>query len=163
MYASDSDGLLPPVGTCTRTGWIEGTEELVEAKGDPKRWRDLVNHYTKNESVFYCPSDPRARTNTKVPTLEAGTTSEFTSYLVRPVKGMALRRDGSTRLVLDQASLSYPYATDQWLMGIDEKTKSRAPYSVHGDRVNCLFLDGGVKSYPVTVRFADVNRGGDVE
>jgi prepilin-type N-terminal cleavage/methylation domain-containing protein len=132
MYASDNDGLAPPVLT------KDYQDERNKITGNVKQWRDDLLAYTKSRSVFFCPDDPHAGSIIPNPGVDRSD-SLYTSYTT-DFGAVVLTGPKFTFWVDNPQKAFLPYAEDKLFYVV-----SGDHYEVrtfHGDMRSQVYFDG---------------------
>lgn len=140
MYSENSDGAAPPYLT-RGLGATKGLDRWVPAK--PREWRDSLAAYTKSTAVFFCPRDEIRGIDGR------NWDSTFSSYETLGVQPeIEIGLDGSYQMILkSNLDSTFCYAADIIFPAIKD-ADGRIEHtwlSRHGERANCLLINGSVK------------------
>jgi prepilin-type N-terminal cleavage/methylation domain-containing protein/prepilin-type processing-associated H-X9-DG protein len=150
LYASDYDGYLPPYQNRIGTALVQDREAkaLTPIPENGLRLVESMQPYTTSRSLWFCPNDPYAGTDTVV----GGIRHQYGSYLVNSFSGLESVTGESTTEAGPQAitklnragAASIVLLTDNlWLF--HPAFQRTTPYS-HNGRFLRLFFDGHVRS-----------------
>lgn len=145
LYAADYDGYAPL--TLTKSLYRASSNQDLEllAFGDPALWRQSLMPYVRIESIFYCPSDSRARTELQEACAEPAN-SLFTSYATVPIVNGDIVENRRIAVSIDAPRFSHiPYVTDRVCQTRDLQTGAIIYTSPHGSKQSRLYIDGHVK------------------
>jgi prepilin-type N-terminal cleavage/methylation domain-containing protein len=155
LYASDYDGYLPPYQNRIGTALVQdrAAKALTPIPENGLRLVESMQPYTTSRSLWFCPNDPDAGTDSVV----GGIRHQYGSYLVNsfsglePITGESTTPEGPeaiTKLNRTDAA-SIVLLTDN-LWAFHPAFQRTAPYS-HNGRFYHLYFDGHVRS----VRFEE--------
>ena len=162
QYAHDHNSLLPPYNNnldyCIVNRDVPPPSPSVML---PERGKELVTvltPYTKSTDIWFCPSDPDARTTSTTGFLR----HQFSSY--RTFRGGIFRR-GMSGLGWPFSIEGTPFASasqipmlsdESWTIlrvGVDHEGKMTPHSYSHNESFNFLYRDGHVKSLPLERNF----------